>query len=158
MGSGLFKEFATIVFPNMMMPDADTTNQSLEAVLLRLCDAPALSTAAKIGYRGAQIVTLGLILFMIFRLRPEQWKAAPNIVAASAALLAWMLIFSPLLWEHYVAYLMPLWGWLLREARQSRRFLLSIVTLGLLYVIVPLHVGRFVPHHLLTSHGLFGAM
>jgi len=158
MESAPFKEFATVVFPNMMMPNPGTTNQSAEAVLLRFCNTPDLTMAAKIGFRGAQIASLALILFMIFRAPSAEWKCAPNVCAACAALIAWMLIFSALLWEHYVAYLMPLWGWLIWEAKQPRRLLLSLVTLGFLYVIVPLHLGRFVPHHLLTSHSLFGAL
>ena len=158
MGTAPFKEFATVVFPNMLMPNPGTTNQSAEAVLMRFCKSSELPTVAKVGYRAAQIITLALILLVIFRAPKEDWKSAPHVCAACAALIAWMLIFSPLLWEHYVAYLMPLWGWLIWEAKQPRRFLLSLITLSLLYVIVPLHVGRFVPHHLITSHSLFGAL
>jgi hypothetical protein len=43
-----------------------------------------------------------------------------SVFAAAAALIGWMLIFNPLVWNKYHLFLCPFWGWLAWEARQSK--------------------------------------
>jgi len=57
------------------------------------------------------------------------------VCAGVAALVAWLLAFSPCAWEHWPIWLAPFWGWMLWEAHRSApRAVVAVVALGLMYV------------------------
>jgi hypothetical protein len=65
----------------------------------------------------------------------RHWDKAANVAAAALALMSWALIFSPICWDHYVMFLMPMWGWLGFRAMRSRAFcVLAAIAVGLCYV------------------------
>jgi hypothetical protein len=67
--------------------------------------------------------------------REGGWREPANVCAAVAALVAWLLAFSPCAWEHWPIWLAPVWGWMVWEAHQSApRAVAAIVGLGLMYV------------------------
>jgi hypothetical protein len=84
----------------------------------------------------AQALTLLLVLALIFsrwRSGARVWQEHPPLVfAAASALVCWMLVFSPIFWEHYHPYVAPFWGWVAFEATRSRARLVVAVLIGLL--------------------------
>src|SRR5204862_7341012 len=80
----------------------------------------AMPRPAEIAFRVTQFATLGLMLALIATKPPEHWESPAHVFAAALALVAWLLIFSPIFWEHYHAYLAPFWGWLVYEGSKSR--------------------------------------
>ena len=87
-------------------------NQGLYGLLLRISGRGAtLPHAVEIAFRAAQIVALIALLILIFRQRRALSQNRAALFAASAAIVSWLLIFSPIFWEHYLAYLAPFWGW-----------------------------------------------
>lgn len=92
-------------------------NQSIWGMLLRIVARPTLPPAMKLGVQALQWGTLLGLLILIFRQKRSAWQQAPAVFAASASLICWLLIFSPVFWEHYAIYLTPVWGWLMWEAR-----------------------------------------
>jgi len=56
------------------------------------------------------------------------------VFAAALALVCWLLVFSPIFWEHYHAYLAPFWGWLAYQATRSRsRAVLAVGAMALAF-------------------------
>src|SRR6185503_7468727 len=81
-----------------------------------------------------------LLILALVLLRPRKyWDTPHRVFAAAAALVAWLLLFSPIFWEHYHAYLAPLWGWVAFEATRSRAkmFVAIAVILLAMYPRVP---------------------
>jgi hypothetical protein len=154
--TGPWREFAKLV-PFLGRSDEGTGNQSLIALMLRLGYRQDSTPCHVITLAGA-LVLVGLIV-LIFRRSPREYRTSPPLVlAASAALIAWVLIFSPLTWNKYYLFLFPFWGWLVWEARHGKgRFI--VVSLALLstwgswQVMVPFDLPE--P---LNSHMLWGAM
>jgi hypothetical protein len=113
-------------------------NQSAFAVAGRASGAatPAAASASawvKGGVRAAQ-VALALVIVALMVRRRGQWTAA-QASAGAAALVGWVLIFSPVYWDHYLVYLCPFWGWLAWEATRSRwRALIAAVVIGKAWV------------------------
>jgi hypothetical protein len=101
-----------------------------------------------VGIRIAQSVSILAILGLIF-LKPKPfWSDPGHVFAAALALVAWLLIFSPIFWEHYQAYLAPFWGWVVYEATRSRARAV-VGTLAILLAVAPwallmrhLHIPR----------------
>jgi hypothetical protein len=75
------------------------------------------------------------MLFFVFKHPRAHWQDPRNVLAAALALVAWLIIFSPIFWEHYHAYLTPFWGWLVYEAMRSKtKRVLVIAAIGLAYL------------------------
>ena len=48
------------------------------------------------------------------------WKyMVPLAFICLLGTICWMLVFSPIFWPHYLAYLAPFWGWLAYRATVS---------------------------------------
>jgi len=155
-GTAPFKEFATSIAPTLGRSHPHRANQSVEGLLLRLTARPTLSPQLKVTMRAAQLATLALLLWLIWRIRERLGQHPPLVFAAAAGMICWLLIFGPLYWEHYPVYLCPLWGWLAWEARLSMtRLVLVIAAIALAWVPVPAIPGMHLPEpvnsHILAS-------
>ena len=123
-GAGTFHEFFANIAPSLGRSSINPGNKSLQGFLLRVTSVAPLGHKTYVALQCGQAFCLALILWALFRPRGRDWRVywsqPPHVFAAAAALLAWLLIFSPLCWEHYFMYLVPLWGWLWWEGTQSR--------------------------------------
>ncbi|MDB5296215.1 MAG: hypothetical protein JWO31_2198 [Phycisphaerales bacterium] len=113
-------------------------NQSVWGFLLRVTGAAPLPATVRVPVRAAQWVLLAGLLAILWRRRTAIRRGGAELFAAAAALLAWLLAFGPVCWEHYLAYLLPLWGWLAWEGRQSvARGAAAAAAIGLVFVPLP---------------------
>jgi hypothetical protein len=136
-GPGPFREFVTVIVPTLARSHPIRANQSLQGLLLRLSHHDVLPAALLVPYRAIQWATLIVIVWLIYRRRTALRLEPPVLFAAGAALVAWLLIFGPLFWEHYPVYLCPMWGWLAWEAAQ-RRWKLAAAAVAIAFAWVPL--------------------
>ena len=119
MGIGPFKTFITKIAPTLGRSSGAVNNHALY-IFVRRCfgvaeDAPTPPTMLLV-FCTVQIAVLLLILTLIFIRRQSYWQHPAHVFAAGLALISWLLIFSPIFWEHYQAYLAPFWGWLAYQA------------------------------------------
>jgi hypothetical protein len=137
-GSAPFQEFATSIAPTLGRSHPHRANQSVEGLILRTTNHATLPPRWSVPMRAAQVATVVLLLWLIWR-RREHLPRRPSLVcAAAASLICWLLIFGPLYWEHYPVYLCPLWGWLAWEARLSAwRMIMVVAAIALAWVPVP---------------------
>ncbi len=157
-GTGPFVEFFTVVLPSMSGSTANPGNQSLQAFLLRLLDRTALPFSWAVIFQTIQITILAFILGLFIRRGRGLWNEKANVFAAAVALIAWLLIFSPVCWEHYHLYFAPFWGWLVYEARRSILYRMA-GGLAVLLAYVPLSViPSFHAPEPLNSHMLGSAI
>lgn len=178
MGRGVFDEYLHVIAPTLKNPNTLVGNQALQGCIARIIHGthatqqleefqrslggrPLIPRPVLIVLTVAQLATLATILWLMFRrwkLGPRFWhERAPMIFAAASALICWLLIFSPMYWEHYTAYLAPLWGWLAWEATRSRaRMVLAIAVAVLCYVPWPIVINDL-PEPL-GSHILWATM
>jgi hypothetical protein len=134
---GPYSIFFRQIAPTLSRTASVSENQALYPTLLRMLgrDDPPLPRPLEIGFRVVQIATLLLILGLIFTKSREFWRAPANVFAAALALVSWLLVFSPICWEHYHAYLAPFWGWLIYEGTKSRlRMIVAILAIALSYL------------------------
>ncbi|HTL29664.1 MAG TPA: glycosyltransferase 87 family protein [Tepidisphaeraceae bacterium] len=112
-------------------------NQSLHGFLLRATHRSPLSEPILWLMRAVQLTTLIALLAMIVRQRKNLLNRPPILFASVVGLTAWLLIFSPLFWDHYHIYFAPFWGWLVWEATQSLlKRIAVIVAIGLAWAPV----------------------
>jgi hypothetical protein len=143
MGTGPFQVFFTRIAPTLGRSSAMNDNQGLYGLLLRMHGGAAtLPYSIEIGFRAVQVLTLLVLLILIFLKGRalEQNRAA--LFAASGGLVSWLLIFSPIFWEHYLAYLAPLWGWMAFEATLSRSRRLIIIFWAVITYLPILQIAR----------------
>jgi hypothetical protein len=155
MGRAPFDEYFRIVAPTLKNTNTIEENQALQGLVARIAnrniDTQRLETLEReLAGRSliprplmtlisvVQVLTLLLILGLIF----SRWRDAhawedhpPLLFAAAAALMGWLLVFSPMYWEHYTAYLAPLWGWVAWEMTRSKaRSVTGALIIALFYV------------------------
>ena len=117
-------------------------NQSIWGLLLRLSGSAPLAASVVWIVRAVQVGLLALLIFPMFRSFPREGNASPKIFAASAGLVAWLLIFSPVFWEHYATYFIPFWGWVIIEARGvTYRRLIAVGVIALSWMPTPALLG-----------------
>jgi len=157
MGRQPFEEFGELL-PLFLRPYDNDASQSIYGLLMRL-QSPQPGHIALLIAEITKWVTILCILLMIFRTGRERFLSQPSTVfAASASLLCWFLIFSPLAWNKYHLYLTPLWGWLAAETRGSRvRLIIVIGAIALAWGSWMTISSINLPEPL-TSHMLFSAM
>ena len=126
MGLGPVVVFASEIFPLLSRPYAATINQSMDGAIIHYSGLFPLPHWISMLVRLASLLVLGLLLGLIFTRPQSHWLEPVRVFAAAAALLTWLLIFSPLSWEKYHTYLCPLWGWLLWESFESRRRAITV--------------------------------
>jgi hypothetical protein len=119
-GVAPYRTFATEIAPTLSRPVLRDQNVSLVAFAHRVLRVDPLPHAAQVGLKAAQLGLLILIIFALARKPFHDWRSPANACAACVALIGWLLIFSPILWEHYFAYLAPFYGWLIFEALHAR--------------------------------------
>jgi hypothetical protein len=156
MGSGPFREFARLA-PLLARPYEDEPNQSLTGFLLRITHTLPLPMGIARGVQITGILAfLALCLLIVRRLGRKAPAMAVDVFAAAAALIGWMLIFNPLVWNKYHLLLCPFWGWLVWEARQSKwRLALAIFAIAMVWGTW--HMMWDLPEPF-NSHMLWGAM
>ena len=135
-----------------------SANKSLQGFLLRATGMTPLPPAIQYGCRALQVLSLGGLLWLIFRLPYASWRDPGRVFAASAALIGWMLVFSPLCWEHYFCYLCPFWGWLVWESSQGpARRIAAWATIAAQWVPLPANHWLRVPEPI-NSYMLWGSL
>lgn len=151
MGGEPFSLFFRLVVPVLGRSMSGSGNQSISGMLLRAIGQPNLPAAAQLALTALELGVLGLVLVTIFTRPRGFWKTPAHVFAAGAAMICWILIFSPIAWYHYYLYLMPLWGWLAWEGTQSKPRAVAAGVAGLL-VWYPFFLHRrFSPGHYLPE-------
>jgi hypothetical protein len=163
---GPYAVFFREIAPTLARTGSVTENQALYPALMRMLgvERPPLPMPVNVAFRIAQFATLLLMLGLIAAKPRDYWNVPAHVFAAALALVAWLLVFSPICWEHYHAYLAPFWGWLIFEGLKSRvRMVTAILAIGLSYLPTSLLLhqiagGRYRLPEPLFSHLLCGAM
>ncbi|MGH7178463.1 MAG: glycosyltransferase family 87 protein [Tepidisphaeraceae bacterium] len=154
-GFGPFRVFAIEIAPTLGRSLLHPANQSAEGFLLRLWDATSLPHVPKLAFSIARLLVLVGVLALIFRVPRDAWRDPARVFAALAALVSWMLIFSPIFWDHYHVQLCPFWGWLIWEATRSRiRAILATFAIAMAWI--PMAVVHPLPEPI-NSHQLWAA-
>lgn len=162
-GRETFSEFFTAVGANLAGSALNRGNQSIYGMLLRIRGEGPLPQTSITVVRTVQFVALAIVAALTLLVPKQAWKRPPVIFAGATAWLAWLLIFAPLFWEHYQMYFVPLWGWMIWEARRSR-IAAGVVVLILIMAALPLQVlpGLTIPEplnsYLLLATGLMFAL
>jgi hypothetical protein len=132
-----YRVFARDIAPILGRSSAIAENQALYALLLRIQGIDretAMPATVETGFRALQIVTIIGIVALILLKRQPFWREPSHVFAAALALVCWLLVFSPIFWEHYHAYLAPFWGWLAYQATRSRsRAVLAVGAMALAF-------------------------
>jgi len=142
MGTGPFRVYFKDIAPTLNRPNPHPSNSALEAIVMRLVDHEHERWAAPLeggllkAVHAIQWIALAPVLVLIFTRKMQQWRDPAAVFAGAALLISWFLIFSPMFWENYVVYLIPLWGWLIWEARRSWVNAV-IVVIALAYPMLP---------------------
>jgi hypothetical protein len=158
MGAAPFRIYLNEIWPTLSRSLPDPANQSLEAFLLRILRAEVLSHPLNIALSALRVGSILIILLAITRNWRLQWSGS-RVCAAATALIAWMLIFSPMFWEHYHAYLVPLWGWLIYEAMRSRgRAIVALLAIAMAWSPTPVILKSIHIPEPLNSHMLMSAI
>jgi hypothetical protein len=135
-GVGPYRVFINEIGPTLTQPVIRDQNVSLVAFTHRAMHTDVLPAWTVVTLRIARLVLLLAILVALFGRRFDVWRIAANACAACVALLGCLLIFSPILWEHYFAYLAPFYGWLLAEAIRAK-WLRPIVAIAVILAWFP---------------------
>jgi hypothetical protein len=135
MSGGLWRTYFTEIAPKLHWPSTFPGNQTIPGFLVRWTKQKPLATPVTVGMYAAQVVLFAAIVTAVARRRGDVRDRAETMVPAAAALVAWVIAFSPSGWEHWPIWLAPFWGWLVVEGRRSLVAAVVVtVTLALMYV------------------------
>jgi hypothetical protein len=140
MDASVWPTFFRDIAPRLHWPSGFPGNQTIPAFLVRLNDG---TKPVPLAWAVATFTVQGLALVGIFALAarwPEADRRSPRYVfATAAALVAWLMAFSPCAWEHWPIWLAPFWGWMAWEGRGSvgRRV---VVIASILLCAIPLTI------------------
>lgn len=135
MKSEPFQIYRHEIAPTLARTHDISTNQSISGFVTRLMHRDVLPRGVTVGILVVQGITLMLLLWLLLRKPVTDWQRPGQVFAAAMALLSFLLIFSPVFWEHYPVYLCPLWGWLVWEARRCwGTAVLAVIAIALTYV------------------------
>ena len=157
MGTGPFITFLADVFPRLSRPYDIDGNQSLKGMIIYHSGVFPLPAAVNAAVRVAMGAMLAALLALIFTRDREAWRRPEHVCAGAAALVAWLLIFSPLTWDKYYTYLFPFYGWLAWEAARSRGRALVVGGVFASLFAAWFNVGDFLPAPL-TFHMLLATV
>ena len=149
-----FKTYQREIAPTLTRNHDITTNQSITAFLLRATHREVLPRGIQFAVLGVEGIALLALLWLLLKQPASAWEQPANVFTAAMALLTFLLVISPVFWEHYPVYLCPLWGWLLWEARQSRGMAIgAILAVALTYIPFTawLNLGEPYNTHILPS-------
>lgn len=154
MGAEPFRTFIGEIAPTLGRSVGTRYNMSLPGLMLRMGRRETLSSPQNMAIHYAGLVVLALILVLMFSRPRRYWDSAIHVAGAAAALLCWLLVFSPIAWLAYFMYLVPLSGWLIVQARRSvAGSAVVIVIIAMCYV--PLQMfPRFNPPEPVFSYPL----
>jgi len=123
--------------------------------MLRVVGKAPLPGSVKVVLNGLQVIWLLVILALM--IRRKKWDA-PAVFAGAVAMIGWMLVFSPIYWEHYAVYLCPFWGWLVFEGGRSRSHAVrAVIGIALLWMPLAVVPGVRLPEPI-GSHLLWGTI
>jgi hypothetical protein len=132
-GTQPFYEFGHVILPTLARPSAYLGNQTLPGMLARTLGRPIPQFYSQI-LDNLRVAALTAVAFALFRLKKPERQTPVNLMAACALLISWLLVFSPIAWEHWAIFLCPVWGWMLWEAMQPGwRRITAIASLALMY-------------------------
>jgi hypothetical protein len=117
-GPGPFLEFQKIIAPTLTRPSAYPGNQTLPGLFVRIFGRPLPATMATL-LDLLRFGSLGVISTLLMQVKKDRWNQPTTVVAGASLLISWLLIFSPIAWEHWPIFLVPMWGWLLTEMYNS---------------------------------------
>lgn len=115
-----YRTFVREIAPTLGRTAAIAEDQALYPTILRITGRDSMPAEIGWAFDLAKWVSLAVILWGVFTTPRRYWLSASGVIGAALALVAWMLVFSPICWEHYFAYLAPFWGWLAYQATRSR--------------------------------------
>ena len=115
-----YRTFVNEIAPALARPVLRDPNVSLVAFTHRVLSVDVLPPVAIVALKVARLGLLLTILVALFGRPFTVWRVPANACAAMVALLCWLMMFSPILWEHYFAYLAPFYGWMIFEAVRAR--------------------------------------
>jgi hypothetical protein len=129
-----FIEFCRTIMPTLSRPSWFYGNQSLPGMLARIYGRP-FNPMISLGLNVLRLFTLEIVLYRILTIRPANWRDPINLMSATALLIGWLLVFSPIAWEHWPIFLCPIWGWMLWEAREpGLKRVVALSSLVLMYL------------------------
>ncbi len=161
-GASPFIYFSTTIAPTFSRAPANPGNESLLSTIAQLGNSETPTKNERLGSLCAQTLTLVAILASTFH-AVSRLAHHTLVTVACAALYAWLLIFSPIFWQHYVLYIYPFWGWLVCEAiKTGWPRLLAIFALVVTWMPSSIFIGQLVGGKLgaavVASHYLILAM
>lgn len=157
-GAATFREFFGVIAPSLARSSINPGNKSLQGFFLRISGRSPLPALISDGIHLLQWGSLALVLYLVMWPRRQKrfWGEPGNVFAASVALVGWLLVFSPLCWEHYFLYLCPFWGWLIWEGMASRgRMVAAVAAVGMNWFPLPVLRSVHVPEPM-NSYMLWG--
>ena len=117
-GTAPYIEFYKTILPTLSRPSWFYGNQSLPGLLSRVYGRP-FPDHVNFLLSTARIGSMGVVIGSMLSLKKGERNNPVMILAGAAALVSWLLVFSPIAWEHWTLFLAPFWGWLLWEAQGS---------------------------------------
>lgn len=112
-GSGPFRQFACEIVPTLGRSSEAAGNLSLQGTLLRSQSVHWIVSAVR--HCGWSI--LCLIVWLLSKTVRGPRTATLQVLGGAIVLTAWLLLFSPISWDHYVLYVVPFWGVILGSYR-----------------------------------------
>lgn len=156
-GLAPYSEYLFKLLPFFDKAEVFEANQALRSVLIRLSENPVQTHTLMMVFQAGRWLSL-IALFVLIALAARKDNGPRVAMAASASVLAWFLIFSPLSHGHYFLYLFALWGWVVFETGPSIIGRLASVAI-IASMWIPLAGGRWSPLPVLVScHMLYGAL
>ena len=135
-GVGVWREFATVLWPPLQMASGAEANQTLYGLVSRVTHQFPLTGVAAVAVAavrdGAGLAALALLVR-----RRSFWLDPAHVAAACALMMAWLLAFAPAAWAFYHCMLTPLWGWLAWEFARGRAGVRTAVVAAIVLTLVP---------------------
>ncbi|HVT91041.1 MAG TPA: glycosyltransferase family 87 protein [Tepidisphaeraceae bacterium] len=122
MGTGpfiAFKEIFALTNRPWLDKSNDFYNQAIWSFVFDFVQQNPLPPNVTHAIQALQLFTLAGLFGLMARRKPNDWADPSQVIAATASMICWLLLFSPIYWPHYILYLTPLIGWLVWEARQT---------------------------------------
>jgi hypothetical protein len=114
-----YRTFGREILPTLSRTASVAHDQALYPTILRILHLNTMPPTGAVTFEIGQWTVLSIILLLIAMTPRRTWDSPSAAMSAVLALTAWLLVFSPICWEHYFAYLAPFWGFLAYQARRS---------------------------------------
>lgn len=157
-GPGIFREFFTVIAPTLAYSPRSGENQSLQAFVTRVTtNGEVLGRTGLIALRCIQLACAAALAWLTFRARKQITFAPPGFFAACAAWTGWLVLFSPIFWDHYLPYLFPFYGWAFWEALQTRARRILVI-LMIVFAVFPTPYSIFKFPEPINSHQMISVI